>query len=117
VGFCATVSGASSAIAMARKTKMRMRWLIDRSREEGSEVQNPRTYVSSSQDSKTQTRKLEKRQAWILQCIDALWWDNSERFSAIQEMQYVEVGFVRDDCVKLRLEHSALLELLNGNTA
>jgi hypothetical protein len=47
-GLCATVTGPRTAVAIARKTKVRMPWLIDRFLGRGP---NPRPPISLSQGS------------------------------------------------------------------
>jgi hypothetical protein len=85
-GFCATVSAGTRSAATASKTKMPMRWLIDRclgKKHQGSKILGRMSVQVKALDS----ARLENGTAWMLQCFDALCWDNSERFSLIQDWE------------------------------
>src|ERR1700730_15493525 len=68
-GFCATVTGARSAIAVASTTKMRMRWLIDRflgRKHEMPKILGRMAVQVKAPDSNNAT-------AWTLRCLGGLW--------------------------------------------
>jgi len=72
-GFCASATGIRSAIEVASKTKMRVRWPIDRclrTKHQYSKMLERMSVQVKPHCSKNGT-------AWMLQCIDELWLDNA----------------------------------------